>query len=424
MGIMIRSVHLLGSPESERTDVYISGSRISGVGKEPRGFSADEVIDGSHKTLMPGLINCHTHAYMSLMRNYADDVPFHTWLFEKILPVEDTLKPEEAYYGNLLSFIEMLRTGTTTFVDMHMFPRMTVKACADTGMRGVITRGLTGADRNDEGAKRRLAEAADEKAYGESIGAPCTYAYGPHAIYTCGEDLLRYVAELAHEGGDLIHLHLAETETEYSDCLKEHGCTPVEYIGRIGMLEEKCIFAHCVYLTEHDMELLARPNVSVVTNPASNMKLANGFAPVPRMLQKGVRVALGTDSAASNNCLNMFSEMRLLSMAQKGAAREALALTAEETLSIATRNGAEALGFTDLGSVETGKTADLILINENEPSLRPIYNRKASLVYSANGSEVSDVIIGGKILMRDRNLTTIDEERVYFETEKIAARLR
>ena len=190
------------------------------------------------------------------------------------------------------------------------------------------------------------------------------------------------------------------------------------------MLKERCIFAHCVYLSEHDMELLARSNVSVVTNPASNMKLANGFAPVPRMLQNGIRVALGTDSAASNNCLNMFSEMRLLSMAQKGASREALALTAEETIAIATRNGAEALGFADLGSIETGKTADIILINENEPSLRPIYNRKASLVYSANGSEVSDVIIGGKILMRDRNLTTIDEERVYFETEKIAARLR
>ncbi|MDO4619196.1 MAG: amidohydrolase [Lachnospiraceae bacterium] len=424
MGILIKNAHILGTPENERADVYITENRITGINKEPRSFLADEVIDASHKTLMPGLVNCHTHAYMSLMRNYADDVPFAEWLFDKIVPVEDSLSSEDGYWGNMLSIIEMIRTGTTTFMDMQMFPRMAVKACADSGMRAVISRGIQGESRHDEGAKRRLAEAFDEMEYGRSIGAPCTFALGPHAIYTCGEDLLRYVAELAKEKDMLVTTHLSETQNEFDTCLKEHGCTPTEYMEQLGLLDTKIVFAHCVYLSDHDYELLARPNVYAATNPASNMKLANGFAPVPRMLKEGVNVCLGTDSAASNNALNMFGEMHLLSMAQKGQTKDALAVTAEETIRIATKNGADALGLDRLGSVEVGKTADLILIDENYPNLRPLYNRQAALVYSATGNEVSDVIINGRVVMRNKNLTTIDEEKVYYETEKIAARFR
>ena len=422
MGIRIKDAHLIGTPEGERCDVYITRDHISGVGKEPRNFSCDEVIDASHKTLMPGLINCHTHAYMSLMRNYADDVPFDEWLFGKITPVEDALTPEDAYWGNMLSIIEMIRTGTTAFVDMQMFPRMCVKACADSGMRALITRGLVGQDRNDEGGKLRLSQAFDEMEYGKSIGANCEFALGPHAIYTCGEDYLRYVTELAVEKGLKLNIHLAETENEFRTCMNEHGLTPAAYLDRLGMLDRHILLAHCVYLAEEDYKLLARPNVFVVTNPASNMKLANGFAPVSRMLEAGIRVALGTDSAASNNSLNMFGEMRLLSMTQKGVSHDALALTAEETLKIACGNGAEAIGRPDLGRIETGCTADLILIDENSPNLQPVYNMSAALVYSASGYEVSDVLIGGKPVMRNRNLTTIDEEQVYYEAAKIAAR--
>jgi len=424
MGLLLKNVHILGTVESERTSVYVNGSRISAIGREPRGFSADDVIDCSHKTMMPGLINCHTHAYMTLLRNYADDVPFSTWLFERVQPVEDTLTGEDAYWGTLLAIMEMLRTGTTTFVDMHMFPKMVVKACADSGMRAVLTRGLVGESRNDEGAQRRIREALDEMEYGASIQAPCTFGLGPHAMYTCGEDLLRYVRELAEEKDLLLHIHLAETQKEHDDCIKEHGMTQVEFIKELGYLDRNLLLAHCVYLEDGDYALLARPNVHVATNPASNMKLANGIAPVARMLKEGVHVCLGTDGASSNNALNMFGEMRLLSMVQKGAAKDALALPAEETIRIATKNGAETIGRDDLGSIEVGKTADFILIDENHPNLRPIYNRTASLVYSATGCEVSDVVIGGKVLMRDGHFKTIDEERVYYETERIAARYR
>lgn len=424
MGLLLKNVHILGTVESERTSVYVNGSRISAIGREPRGFSADDVIDCSHKTMMPGLINCHTHAYMTLLRNYADDVPFSTWLFERVQPVEDTLTGEDAYWGTLLAIMEMLRTGTTTFVDMHMFPKMVVKACADSGMRAVLTRGLVGESRNDEGAQRRIREALDEMEYGASIQAPCTFGLGPHAMYTCGEDLLRYVRELAEEKDLLLHIHLAETQKEHDDCIKEHGMTQVEFMKELGYLDRNLLLAHCVYLEDGDYALLARPNVHVATNPASNMKLANGIAPVARMLKEGVHVCLGTDGASSNNALNMFGEMRLLSMVQKGATKDALALPAEETIRIATKNGAETIGRDDLGSIEVGKTADFILIDENHPNLRPIYNRTASLVYSATGCEVSDVVIGGKVLMGDGHFKTIDEERVYYETERIAARYR
>ena len=424
MGILLKNVHILGSPEKERTSVYINGNRISSIGREPRSFSVDDVVDCSHKIMMPGLINCHTHAYMSLLRNFADDVPFETWLFERIEPVENSLTQEDAYWGNLLAIMEMLRTGTTAFVDMQMFPRMAVKACADSGIRAVITRGLVGKDRNDPAAVKRLAEAFDEMEYGRSIGAPCSFGLGPHAIYTCGTDLLRYAAELAAEKGLLLNIHLAETQYEYDSCMKEHGMTPSAYLESLGFFDVPVLLAHCVYLDDSDFARLAKPNVHVVTNPASNMKLANGFAPVPRMLKEGIHVCLGTDGAASNNSLNMFGEMRLLSMAQKGASKDALALTAEETIRIATENGAAAIGRDDLGRIESGKTADFILIDEDQPGMRPLYHRKASLVYSATGCEVSDVMIDGKWLMRGGHLTTIDEERVYYETEQIAERYR
>ena len=424
MGIQIKNVHLINSPENERTDVFITGDHISGIGKEPQKFSRDEVIDGSHRTLMPGLINCHTHAYMSVMRNYADDVPFDEWLFKRIMPVEDSLSPEDAYWGNLLSITEMIRTGTTAYVDMQMFPKMSVKACLDTGMRALVSRGLVGADRRDEGGIRRVREALDEIEYGRECGANCEFALGPHAIYTCGEDYLRWVTELAREKGLMLNIHLSETQHEFENCRKEHGCTPVEYLHRLGMLDLHILLAHCVYLAEEDYELLKRPNVHVVTNPASNMKLANGFAPVKRMLDEGIHVALGTDSAASNNSLNMFREMNLLSMTQKGAGKDALSLTAEQTLDIAVRGGAAAFGRSDLGLLSAGAAADLVLIDEDMPNLRPLYNRKASLVYSASGYEVSDVLVAGRIVMRNRNLTTIDEEKVYYEAERIAGRYR
>ena len=417
MGIQIKNVHVYDDEKAVRKDVFIEGNRITGTGKKPEGFTAEEIVDGTHKILMPGLVNAHTHAYMSVFRNYADDLPFAEWLFEKISPLEDKMTAEQAYWGNLLSIAEMIRTGTTCFVDMQMFPRMAVKACADSGMRALITRGLVGSDRHDEGGIRRLNEAFDEMAYAESKpDAPVTFALGPHAIYTCGEDYLRYVAEIAKEKGLRINIHLTETQFEFDTCMKEHGMTPAAYIQSLGLLDVPAILAHCVYLTEEDYAILKAPGVSVVTNPASNMKLGNGFAPVPRMLKEGICFCLGTDGASSNNALNMFRELGLMTLAQKGAEKDSLVLSADETLRIAVDNGYRAVGLEqEAGRVETGCLADLILLDEEAPNFQPKHNWKAALAYSSTGYEVTDTIVNGKILMKDRVLTTIDEERVNYE---------
>ncbi|MDO5703119.1 MAG: amidohydrolase [Lachnospiraceae bacterium] len=424
MRICLKNARIPDYPGNGRTDIYINGSRITAIGKAPRDFTVDEIVDCSGKTVLPGLINCHTHAYMSIMRSCADDLPFQEWLFEKVMPIEDTLTPEDAYWGNMLSIAEMIRTGTTTFVDMQMFPRRAVKACKDSGMRAVITRGLVGQTRDDEAARVRLEEAFDEMRYGADIGAPCMFGLGPHAIYTCGEDLLRYVAEMAAEKDMPVNIHLTESQYEYDTCIAEHGMTPVEYLDSLGLLDRRILLAHCVYLSDSDFSLLRRNNVHVALNPASNMKLANGFAPADRMLREGINLTLGTDGAASNNALNLFLEMRLLALSQKGAAKDAVACGADDIIRMVTENGARAIGREDLGKVEAGKTADLILIDENQPNLRPIYNIKAALVYAATGAEVSDVLIGGKFVMRNRELTTIDEERVIYEAERIADRYR
>ena len=417
MNLWIKNVRILEDEAGPRRDLYISGSRISGVGRKPEGFVPEVTIDGSRRLCMPGLVNAHTHAYMSVFRNYADDLPFEEWLFEKIDPLESRMTSDQAYWGNMLSIAEMIRTGTTCFIDMHMFPDMCVRACADSGIRAVITRGLVGADRKDEGGLRRLREAFDEM--DRAAGTPeahVSFGLAPHAIYTCGEDFLRYVAELAKEKGLPIHMHLSETGNEYDSCLKEHGMTPTAYVKSLGLLDVPAVLAHCVHLSEEDMEILRAPEVFVVTNPASNMKLGNGFARVSRMLEEGICVCLGTDGASSNNALNMFREMGLMTLTQKGATMDILAMNAEDTLRVALDNGYRAAGLAgEGGRIEEGRLADLILLDEEAPNFQPKHHWKAALAYSSTGFEVTDTIVHGRILMRDRRLTTIDEERVNAE---------
>ena len=420
MGICIKNAHILYDDRNTRKNIYIEGNTIAAIGDAPEGFRADTVIDASHKTVMPGLINAHTHVYMSLFRNFADDVPFSTWLFDRILPIEDNLTAEQCYWGDMLNFAEMIRTGTTAFLDQQMFTSSCVKAAADAGIRPVISRGLVGEVRTEEGVVRRWKEAVETMEYVREIGSNATFMVAAHAIYTCSEDVLRFVLDAAKEKGLPITAHLSETKKEFDDCIKEHGLTPVQYFDKIGLLDHEITLAHCVWLADEDYKLLARPNVHVVTNPASNAKLANGFAPVARMLREGIDVALGTDGAASDNTQNMFTAMHLLSLMQKGVEQDSVVLSAKETLKIATENGARAAGLGDtVGKVEAGRKADLILIDETAPNMLPNFDISSALVYSATGMEVTDSIIDGRLVMKDKELLTIDEERLRFEIEKI-----
>ena len=426
MGILLKSI-LAILPEDEKdvvkeTNIYIEGSRIASIGTKPEGFVADKIINGKDRLAIPGLINCHTHSYMSFMRNVADDLSFMDWLFGTIDPIEQKMTDEDTYWGACLAIIEMMKSGTTCFNDMQMNIHQTTRAVKESGMRAVICRGLV-VSGNDEAGQMRLRQAYEER----DAAADCdrlTFLLGPHAPYTCDDGFMRIVSEEAKKNHMGIHVHLSESESEIQQIKEKYGCSPIEMADRNGLFDVPAIAAHCVQITESDMEILKNKNVSVVTNPASNMKLGNGFAPVPAMLEKGINVCLGTDGAASNNSLNMFHELSLLTLIHKGVQNTPQCVSAREGFRIATINGARALGLEkETGSLEAGKKADIAILNLNTPSLTPRNNLIAGLSYSANGSEVETVIIDGRITMENRKVLTLDEELVYSKINEIITRM-
>ncbi len=426
MGLVIQNA-LVVLPDGDtdriaQTDIFIDGNRIVGIGDAPAGFHADRAIDGTDRLVIPGLINCHTHAYMSFMRNVADDLSFMDWLFGTIDPIEQQMTAEDAYWSACLGIIEMMKSGTTCFSDMQMHIHQTTRAVKESGMRAVISRGLTGSGDNEEG-QVRLAQAYEEQA----AWADCdrlTFMLGPHAPYTCDEDFLRIVANEAKTRHMSVHIHLSESESEIAQMQEKYGCTPIALAERAGLFDVPAVAAHCVQVTDDDIKIMARHHVSVATNPASNMKLGNGFAPIAKMTEAGVNVCLGTDGAASNNSQNLFHEMNLVTLLHKGLNRTPQCVSAREGFRMATLNGARALGLEqEIGSIEVGKKADLVLLDLNTPSMMPRNNLLAALAYSANGSEVDTVIIDGQVTMEHRKILTMDEQLVYEKVGEILSRM-
>lgn len=403
-------------------DILIDGDTIVSVdGADRRG--CDRVIDGRNRLAIPGLVNSHTHSYMTLFRNSADDLSFNAWLFDRILPMEDRLLPGDSYWTTLLGMCEMLRSGTTSFLDMYIFPDDTARAVIDSGMRTVISRGLVGETADDAGGIRRIKEAKhDIETYKNCADGRLTFMLAPHAPYSCAPAFIGTVVETAAELGVGIHTHLSESRNEVQEHLEKYGCTPIELMEKSGLFTRKTAAAHCVYLQGQDYDILRDRGVSVLTNPSSNMKLGNGFAPVREMLDKGIHVALGTDSAASNNTLNMFHEMNMLSLIHKGNHCDAECISSTEVFTIATVNGAEALGI-NAGEIAVGKKADIVLLDLTKPQMNPPANLISSLAFSANGSEVDTVLVDGRVLLEKGRLTTIDEERVIYETNRIFERV-
>ncbi len=426
MGIVIENA-LVVLPEGsedviQETSLYIEGDKIAGIGDMPAGFTADKVIDGTDKLVIPGLINCHTHSYMSFMRNVADDLSFMDWLFGTIDPIEQQMTDEDTYWGANLAIIEMMKSGTTCFNDMQMNIHQTTRAVKESGMRAVICRGLVGSG-NDEAGQSRLRQAYEERDAAQDCDR-LTFKLGPHAPYTCDDEFLKIVAAEAKKEKMGIHVHLSESESEISQIQEKYGCTPIALAEKCGIFDVPAIAAHCVQVTDEDIAILKRKNVSVVTNPASNMKLGNGFAPIAKMLDAGINVCLGTDGAASNNCLNLFHELSLLTLIHKGTGKTPQCVSAKAGFRIATINGAKALGLEkEIGSIEVGKKADLAILDLNTPSLTPRNNLIAGLSYSANGSEVDTVIINGQITMENRKILTVDEKLVYGKIQDIIVRM-
>lgn len=419
MNILIKNIKMLVCGDIAEGDICISGDTITAAGTQPEGFTADKIIDGSGKLAIPGLMNCHAHSYMSLFRNLADDLTFEDWLFGSIMPREDMLTPDDAYWGAMLSCVEMIKSGTVCFMDMHMFPIKCAEAAKTLGMKAVMTRGLTGPDRTEKDAIRRYNEHMQEREQFKDDPL-ISFKLGPHAIYTCGRDYLEFLIEKAKETKQEFHIHLSETLNEVKNCYKEHGKSPVEYLDELGFFDVKTAAAHCVHLSDHDMDILAEKNVSVIHNPKSNLKLANGIAPIPHLMEKNINICIGTDSQASNNTLNMFTEMNYAALLHKGTTGIPTVCTAREVLDFATVNAAKALGLERSGAIASGNKADIAILDLDRPEFYPRNDLTAALVYSANGNEVDTVIINGDIVLEKGRLTKFDEEEIYAKAREAA----
>ena len=413
----------------EEKNILIDGSWIASV-TAGACDDADRVLDASGKLVMPGLINAHTHAYMTIHRNVADDLAFFDWL-DAVQRIEDYMTEEDVYWTTLLAIIEMLRSGTTCFVDMTIKsakeksgPKSAAAgAVSDSGFRAVISRGLAGFAESDESHMKYGQAVYEMELFKDE--ARLQFLHGPHAPYSCMADYLQKLTASARDRGIGQTIHLSESQAEMDSIRKEHAATPIAYVDSLGVFDVPVIAAHCVYAADEDIRLMAEKGVSVALCPKSNMKLGNGFAPAQKLLDAGINVCLGTDGCGSNNSLNMFSEMNAAAMVYKGAERSAQCVSAAEVLKMATLNGAKAIGREGaLGILREGALADLILVNLNEPQFIPQNNILSGLVYSSTGTEVDTVLVNGEVLMENKSLTTIDEGKVYAECQKIMNRIK
>ncbi|HQA07731.1 MAG TPA: amidohydrolase [Syntrophomonadaceae bacterium] len=420
----ITVVPMTGPSKSiEKGYVLINGNLIEAVGSgEPPAGEYEKVIDGTNYLVMPGFINTHTHAAMTMLRSYADDLPLMEWLETKIWPLEDRLTGDDIYWGTMLAIIEMIKSGTTTFTDMYFHMDRVAQAVEETGMRAVLSRGMIGVGPESQLALEQSRQLIEQWQGG--AGGRITFMLGPHAPYTCPPDYLKQVVDLARETGTGIHIHVAETLDEINTINRDYGMSPVAYLEKAGIFEVPVIAAHCVHLSDEDIAILKKYGVGVAHNPESNMKLASGIARVPRMLAEGIAVGLGTDGASSNNDLDMLQETRTCALLHKVNSMDPTVLPAEQALSMATAIGAKALHMEDqIGCLRPGYKADLILINLNQPHMIPRYDLIANLVYAGKAGDVDTVIIDGRIVMENRQLTTIDEKQVLEKCKEIAERL-
>ncbi|WP_321508710.1 amidohydrolase family protein [uncultured Methanoregula sp.] len=392
----------------KKTDIFVDEKgTIRGIGPKVRSEhkgEADVVIDGDGALALPGLVNTHTHAAMTLLRGYADDMILQDWLSQKIWPLEAHLTGKDVYWGTKLACIEMIRSGTTAFNDMYFFMDEAARAVDEAGIRAVLSYGFIDLF-NDE--KRENECKATEKlaSHVRTMNNPrIKTAVGPHAIYTVSPQGLKWCAEFAKEQKIGIHIHLSETEKEVTDCVARHGKRPAAHLDDCGILTPRTIAAHCCWLDEAECSLLGKHKVSVSHNPASNMKLATNRAmPYATLAAAGANTCLGTDGCASNNNLDMFEEAKTAALLQKFFWNNPTVLPAAEALQMATANGAKALGF-GTGSLAVGAPADIVLVSTRAACNIPLHNATSNLVYACSGGAVETTICDGMVLMLNREI--------------------
>lgn len=414
MSILIQQVQHNG----EMRDVLIKQNRIAQIAPAINAPDA-EVINGNSKAILPTFHNVHTHAAMSLMRGYADDLELHTWLNDYIWPLEANLTEEDVYHGTRLACLEMIKSGTTFFNDMYWHFHGSARAAEEMGLRAAISGvfiDFGNPEKVEENIESNQRLFEESKQYSDRI----QFVLGPHAIYTVCKDDLQWAADFARYHGLRIHIHLSETEKEVHDCIAAHGMRPVEYLDSFGFLGPDVIAAHGIWLNEKEMNLLAQHEVKVVHNPCSNMKLASGTFHLPEMLQRGVRVSLGTDGDCSNNNLDMSEEMKFAALLAKSYSGDPKACPAQTAFDIATIRGAEAFGL-ESGKIEEGALADCMLVDLNHYKLTPGYHLISDMVYSADPSCIDTVICDGQILMQHGKVE--GEEEILDQARKTRDRL-
>lgn len=420
--LLIKNVELLHTPNGDLYYIAVEDNKITYVGKDmPENMQDAEIVDGKGKLATAGMVNTHGHVSMTLLRSYADDMELMDWLQNKIWPIEDKMNAQDIYWGAMLGIAEMLKGGTTCFADMYAFMENVARACAETGIRANLCRGLIGVapDKDVKLAENNVL-AANWQGYDNGR---IRISYGPHAPYTCPVDYLEKVIKAAADHKAEIQMHLCETKFEVDTCMKEHGLTPIQLMDKLGMFDLGTIAAHCVHLTDNDMEIMAAKKVRVAHNPQSNLKLASGIAPVAQMLEKGICVGIGTDGASSNNNLDMLEECRAAAMLHKATNFDPLAVPAQKAWEMATVDGAKTLGFDNLGLLEAGQLADIVLWDMHKPYWYPRNNKLSLLVYAASANDADTVIVAGKKVVAGGKLLTFDEEKIYVQASACMEKL-
>lgn len=398
----------------EKGCLCIRGDSIDYVGPGiPEETEAKKEIDAKGGIVLPGLINSHTHAAMTLFRGLADDLPLMEWLNNYIFPVETKMDPDFVYTGTILACAEMILSGTTTFCDMYLFEDEAATAAHDAGMRCLVGEVLYDFPSPNYGPIEKGLEYSETLIEKWREDPLVNIAVEPHAIYTCSPDLLKAANELALKHKVPLIIHVAETLNEIREIEEKYGKRPFEHLESLGVLGSHLIADHCVHLDESEIDRMVRHEIKAVNNPESNMKLASGISPVSKLLERGITVAIGTDGCASNNNLDLFTEMDMAAKLYKVDTLDPTVLDAATVLRMATINGAETLGLKDLtGSLEVGKKADIIIVDMDKPHLTPMYNPYSHLVYAARGNDVSHSIINGRIVMENRKLLFLDADNI------------
>ncbi len=423
MGIFIRNVRPIRASSSD-INLRFRDGRIAVLSpSEDLTLTSDTEIDGQGKLAIPGFVNAHTHLGMVLFRGLADDVPLQVWLEEYVWPLEQQLKPEDIYWCTLLGIAEGIRSGTTAFIDMYMHNEQVARAVEESGVRALLANGMIAASLQENGTSELAkTEALIRQCHGQADGR-IQVAVSPHAVYTCSEDVILAGVEMAHKYDTTIHTHISETRSEVENWKAKTGLSPVQYLRDLGVFSVPTLAAHCVHVDTDDIAILADHPVTVAHCPKSNAKLGSGIAPIRAMREAGVRVAIGTDGAASNNRLNMVEELRACWMLQRATHEDPSCLGSAEVVSMAVDAARGLLGLPEDGFSE-GSPADLVLFDTDQIHTTPPHDAAAMLAYAASSGDVTDVYVDGKALLKDGELRTIDEERVKWEVRRLLHRLK